>query len=157
MFLNADDDDAIVFALAQEAEFAYLYPRASERSVIGSAARSSAERRQRCALPPFLSGHGKPVSFDRLRGFAVTRDFDLFFTATKSRVQSVSLDAVSAHFVRAPQVGAGGGPYDCLCNARCSPETARVVRAGVSWSEPSTEPSTQHLPTKRAEPKSGVV
>jgi hypothetical protein len=45
-----------------------------------------------------------------LRACAATRDSDLCTDRAESRVQSVSLDAVSAIVTRVPQVGQSGNP-----------------------------------------------
>jgi hypothetical protein len=54
------------------------------------------------AVPSSSRDAGNRISFNVLRGFTETRDSAF---ATESRVQSVSLDAVSASRVRVPQVG----------------------------------------------------
>src|SRR5688572_6787172 len=66
-----------------------------------------------------------------------------------------------------PQPSVMAAPRFLLLQARTTqsrPSTScffalcgRVARAGLSRSEHSTEPSTEHLPTKRAEAKTGPV
>ena len=61
----------------------------------GLPAATSAEWRQRYALPPSSRDTGNRISFARLRAFAETRDSEGGRDRADSRVQSVPLDAVS--------------------------------------------------------------
>lgn len=63
----------------------------------GLPAAASADWRQRDALPPSSRDTGNRISLDGLRGFAETRASEFFILRAESRVQSVSLDAVSAN------------------------------------------------------------
>jgi hypothetical protein len=71
---------------------------------------------------------GAGLSVVEGRVFAVTRDFDLFpCEAAKSRVQSVSLAAVSAHFVRFKETTAAS----CFLEARNNLDAADRRRSSA--------------------------
>jgi hypothetical protein len=57
------------------------------------------------ALPQSSRDAGNRISFARLRGFAEDARFRRHITGAEARVQSVSLDAVSAIVDRVAQVG----------------------------------------------------
>ena len=86
---TADTNDTDLF-------FTHFKRRAFALSREGLPAAASAEWRQRAdALPPSSRDTGNRISFDGLRGFAETRDSEGRRVRAESRVQSISLEAVS--------------------------------------------------------------